>query len=407
MLTLKKLQVTGFKSFGDRAELIFPGAGVVGVVGPNGCGKSNLADAICWVLGEQSAKTLRGQRMEEVIFSGTRDRPATGLAEVSLTLTNPEEYEPAAGPTDEGMRPLIPGGGEWTGGEAEGAAGGEAAPETSAEAPGGGDAGSSIRGEDGVWLRVRPRRKFTARNRRGEIVVTRRLYRSGESEYLLNGRLCRLRDIQEIFLGTGLGPESYAIIEQGRIGQILTSKPHERRAMIEEAAGVTKYKARKKLAEAKLEAARQNLARIQDIFDEVEKQLAALKRQAAKARRHEELRQELESFQRRVLLAKAARLAAEWERLRQELEIHARALEEQQAALAAAESARSGWMAGTARAEAELRRTGEELARLAMEMDRAERQIAFNQQQCEDLARRAARLAEEAAGLAAEREREA
>ncbi len=415
MLKLKKLQVTGFKSFGDRAELVFPGSGVVAVVGPNGCGKSNLADAICWVLGEQSAKTLRGQRMEDVIFSGTRDRPATGMAEVTLTLINPDEFDITPEEAAAEAHPLIPGGEDWDGAgqdaEELAAPGAEdGAPENSlvpfeagAITGSGGDAG---RGEEAVVLRVRPRRKFKPVNRRGEIVVARRLYRSGESEYLMNGRPCRLRDIQDIFLGTGLGPESYAIIEQGRIGQILNSKPHERRGMLEEAAGVTKYKARRKLAEAKLEAARQNLARIHDIFEEVGKQLGSLKRQAAKARRHEELRQELEGMQRRLLAAKAARLATEWERLNAELAARAQTLEERQAAMAAAEQARSQWMEDTGRSETELRAAGEALAQLAMEMDRAERQIAFNQQQCEDLERRAARLREEAAAIKAERERQ-
>ena len=410
MLKLKKLQVTGFKSFGDRAELVFPGSGVVGVVGPNGCGKSNLADAICWVLGEQSAKTLRGQRMEDVIFSGTRDRPATGMAEVTLTLINPEEFDITPEEAAAEARPLIPGGEDWDGaGQQTESGGDEVAAEEglakieAATTSSGGDAG---RGEEGVVLRVRPRRKFKPVNRRGEIVVARRLYRSGESEYLMNGRPCRLRDIQDIFLGTGLGPESYAIIEQGRIGQILNSKPHERRAMLEEAAGVTKYKARRKLAEAKLEAARQNLARIHDIFEEVGKQLASLKRQAAKARRHEELRHELEGMQRRLLAAKAARLAAEWERLNAELTARAETLEQRQAAMAAAEQARSQWMEDTGRSETELREAGEALAQLAMEMDRAERQIVFNQQQCEDLERRAARLREEAAAIQTERERQ-
>ncbi|MGH9533679.1 MAG: chromosome segregation protein SMC [Terriglobales bacterium] len=405
MLKLKKLQIAGFKSFGDRAELVFPGSGVVGVVGPNGCGKSNLADAICWVLGEQSAKTLRGQRMEDVIFSGTRDRAGSGMAEVSLTLINPQEFDitPEAAAAEE--RPLIPGGADWeVESEPAGAGSDATAGSEVEESP---SAGAAETAGDGVVLRVRPRRKSTPHNRRGEIVVTRRLFRSGESEYLMNGRPCRLRDIQEIFLGTGLGPDSYAIIEQGRIGQILGSKPHERRAILEEAAGVTKFKARRKLAEAKLEAARQNLARIQDIFEEVSKQLGALKRQATKARRHEELRQELEAMQRRLLAAKAARLAAEWARLSAELAARTQALEAQQQAMAAAEQARSRWVEETGRSESELRQVGEALAQLAMEMDRAERQIAFNQQQCEDLERRAERLREQAAAITAEREQQA
>src|SRR5208283_2192252 len=149
----------------------------------------------------------------------------------------------------------------------------------------------------------------------GEVVVSRRLYRSGQSEYLINGRVGRLRDIQEMFMGVGLGPDSYAIIEQGRIGQILAAKPLERRAIIEEAAGVTKYKTKKRLAETKLEAAKLNLARVNDIYVEVEKQLASLKRQAAKARRFTELREQMRTRQRVVLASRARALDAEASRL--------------------------------------------------------------------------------------------
>src|SRR5262249_36100728 len=143
---------------------------------------------------------------------------------------------------------------------------------------------------------------------KGEIMVTRRLFRTGESEYLLNGKLCRLRDIQDIFMGTGLGPESYAIIEQGRIGQILSSKPHDRRAIIEEAAGITKFKTKKRLAEARLEQAKLNLARINDIFDEVTRQMNSLKRQASKAERYARLRDEMKAKLRVVLASKFAQM---------------------------------------------------------------------------------------------------
>ncbi len=139
-------------------------------------------------------------------------------------------------------------------------------------------------------------------------MVTRRLFRTGESEYLLNGKLCRLRDIQDIFMGTGLGPESYAIIEQGRIGQILSSKPYDRRAIIEEAAGITKFKTKKRLAEARLEQAKLNLARINDIFDEVTKQMNSLKRQASKAERYGRLRDEMKEKLRVVLASKFAQM---------------------------------------------------------------------------------------------------
>ncbi|HEX3877274.1 MAG TPA: chromosome segregation protein SMC [Bryobacteraceae bacterium] len=248
MLKLKRVELQGFKSFCERTELRFNGDGIAAIVGPNGCGKSNISDAISWVLGEQSAKSLRGARMEDVIFAGTRDRKQLGMAYVTMTLVDPEAHREHAGkvqPVDE----------EKT-------------------------------------------------KRSNEITITRRLYRSGESEYLIDGRAARLRDIQDLFMGTGLGPESYAIIEQGRIGQILSSKPYDRRAVIEEAAGITKFKTKKRLSEAKLESAKQNLSRVYDILEEVTRQVNSLKRQAAKAKRYGELKTELESKLRVVLSGK-------------------------------------------------------------------------------------------------------
>ncbi|MGH9673597.1 MAG: chromosome segregation SMC family protein, partial [Bryobacteraceae bacterium] len=236
MLKLKRVEVHGFKSFCERTELKFHGEGITAVVGPNGCGKSNISDAISWVLGEQSAKSLRGHRMEDVIFAGTRDRKPLGMAQVSMTMVDPAYHDALVNGTN---------------------------------------------GTNGTT----PQRR--------EITITRRLFRSGESEYLIDGKLARLRDIQDLFLGTGLGPESYAIIEQGRIGQILSSRPQDRRSIIEEAAGVSKFKTRRRLAEAKLESARQNLARVFDILEEVGRQANSLKRQASKARRYKELHAQL------------------------------------------------------------------------------------------------------------------
>ena len=253
MLKLKRVEVQGFKSFCERTELRFNGEGIAAIVGPNGCGKSNISDAITWVLGEQSAKSLRGTRMEDVIFAGTRDRKPLGMAYVTMTLVDPEHYYESQG------HHVTP---------------------------------KPVAVQEG-----QPRKN-------GEITITRRLYRSGESEYLIDGRPARLRDIQDIFMGTGLGPESYAIIEQGRIGQILSSKPQDRRAVIEEAAGITKFKTRKRLAEAKLEGAKQNLARVYDILEEVTRQVNSLKRQASKAKRYSELKVELESRLRVVLSGK-------------------------------------------------------------------------------------------------------
>src|SRR5579864_8232679 len=169
------------------------------------------------------------------------------------------------------------------------------------------------------FLKGKRKKKMTDKHalttKPGEVVVSRRLYRSGQSEYLINGRVGRLRDIHEMFMGVGLGPDSYAIIEQGRIGQILATKPMERRAIIEEAAGITMYKTKRRLAEAKLEASKINLSRVNDILVEVEKQLASLKRQASKARRYAELREAMRGLLRIVLASKAGHLDGEAARL--------------------------------------------------------------------------------------------
>ncbi len=296
MYKLKKLELLGFKSFADRSRLEFAD-GVAAIVGPNGCGKSNVSDAITWVLGEQSARMLRGERMADVIFNGTGTRPPTGMAEVSMTLVNPE-YNEAGLPE-----------------EAESTQ----ASEADSEAPAPFEAETSGNGNgngNGNGTGSKPRK---IHHRSGEITVTRRLFRSGESEYLINGDNCRLRDIQDIFMGTGLGPESYAIIEQGRIGQLLSSKPSDRRLILEEAAGVSKFKTRKRLAEAKLESSRQNLSRIADILEEVTKQVNSLKRQASKARRYRELHEELRGRLKTVMTSRLKALEAEFQRLRLDL----------------------------------------------------------------------------------------
>lgn len=404
MLKLKKLQILGFKSFCDRAELQFPGSGVVGIVGPNGCGKSNLADAISWVLGEQSAKSLRGGRMEDVIFAGTRERAATGMAEVSLTLVDPAEYDLGVaenGAPEPEPEVITPGWGEETGAETALEVEAEEEEETavSEAAPAG-----------GVVLTIRKRRKFHAHNRRGEVVVTRRLYRDGQSEYLMNGRPCRLRDIQELFMGTGLGPESYAIIEQGRIGQILSSKPYDRRAMIEEAAGVSKYKAKRRQAEARLEAAKLNLSRINDIFEEVTRQVASLKRQAAKAERYRQYKTELDTQQRQWMRRRAAaqvEAATALERERAELQA---AVTAARLAVEDLEGGRTAALARAAALEQQVRAQGEEAARLRLERDHTAQQAVFARQQAAELEQRgvdnraaAAQAREQSGGLAGER----
>jgi chromosome segregation protein len=271
----------------------FHGAGIAAVVGPNGCGKSNLSDAISWVLGEQSAKTLRGSRMEDVIFAGTRDRKPLGLAQVTMTLVDPNHREHDASHSQASDHTHAANG--HTNGHTNGVNG-----HTNGHA-----------GTNGNGLKPGSH----------EVTITRRLYRSGDSEYLIDGKLARLRDIQDLFMGTGLGPESYAIIEQGRIGQLLSSKPADRRAVIEEAAGVSKFKTKRRLAEAKLESAKQNLSRVFDILEEVGRQATSLKRQAAKARRYQELHVEMVAALRTALVGKYQMLEREAAKIAIELNL--------------------------------------------------------------------------------------
>jgi chromosome segregation protein len=230
---------------------------------------------------------------------------------------------------------------------------------------------------------------------KGEIVVTRRLFRTGESEYLLNGKLCRLRDIQDIFMGTGLGPESYAIIEQGRIGQILSSKPHDRRAIIEEAAGITKFKTKKRLAEARLEQSRLNLARINDIFDEVTRQMNSLKRQAAKAERYARLRDEMREKLRVVLASKFAQMSSEEESLRGALTAIAEEIQQRSENVTAREIEHSERTQRGYTIENEITRNSQAINAIALERERAAGRRAANQERCAELeARSAAAVAE-------------
>ena len=270
MLKLDRLELSGFKSFVDPVELRFAG-GVTGIVGPNGCGKSNLADAITWVLGEQSAKSLRGETMEDVIFNGSEKRKPLGMGEVTLAFL----AEPGFAGSDD-----------------------------------------------------------------GRVTISRRVFRSGESQYRINGKVVRLKEIKDLLMDTGLGIRAYSVIEQGKIGLILSGKPQERRKLIEEAAGITRYKARKKVAEVKLEEASANLLRLDDIVAEVERNLRSLKRQAGAARRYQERKGELDGLQRTVLLGRWARLATE--------------LSERRIALGEAQSAETDLAAGVHRQEAEL-----------------------------------------------------
>jgi len=426
LLKLKKLQILGFKSFCDRTELKFHGEGIAAIVGPNGCGKSNISDAISWVLGEQSARLLRGVRMEDVIFAGTRERKPTGMAEVSLTLIDPQIYEgPISGATEIDIRDEMPED-DWdeasvrtTAAEATDAAIAEVQPgqldETEGEPEPTAEEGSNAETSTApaeatpaqqtpddaptngnqVVLKIRRRKFKSMQSAKGEIVVTRRLFRTGESEYLLNGRLCRLRDIQDIFMGTGLGPESYAIIEQGRIGQILSSKPHDRRAIIEEAAGITKFKTKKRLAEARLEQSRINLARINDIFDEVTRQMNSLKRQASKAERYARLRDEMKAKLRIVLASKFAQMTLDEASLNSSMDAATEEIRIQSETVNAKELEHSERTHRGYAIETEIAQNRQALNAIALETDRAVSRRATNEERCAELdARSAAAYAE-------------
>src|SRR5580698_2861939 len=230
---LKNLTVFGFKSFADKTGLNFQ-PGVTAIVGPNGCGKSNVSDAIRWVLGEQSAKALRGGEMADVIFNGTDGRKPMGMGEVSLTLG----------------------------------------------------------GVDGENLRA-----ASVEVAYDEVTLTRRIFRDGNSEYFLNKTACRLKDIQQLFMGTGIGRTSYSILAQGHITQILSSKPEDRRMIFEEAAGITKFKSQKKESLRKLEYTDQNLLRVADTIKEVKRQIGSLQRQAGKAKRYKQISLELQHLE--------------------------------------------------------------------------------------------------------------
>src|SRR6478672_10689616 len=285
-MRLERLEIAGFKSFSDRSELAFD-RGVTAIVGPNGCGKSNVADAITWVLGEQSARSLRGEKMEDVIFSGSDVRKPTATAEVRLRLSGVTNL-----PSQEA--------------------------EARANGNGNGNGHGTAEGGQGAeGLIDEPVEHFRPTGRDVELI--RRLYRSGESEYLIDGEQCRLKDIHELLMDTGLGAKAYAIIEQGKIGMILSSRPTDRRQLIEEAAGITKYKSRRRAAELKLEAAQLNLTRIDDIVFEVEKQRGTLKRQAARARRYKRLREELRRWEQVQFARKHDALSEQIERTEAQL----------------------------------------------------------------------------------------
>jgi chromosome segregation protein len=411
LLRLRKVEITGFKSFCERTVVTFSGTGTTCIVGPNGCGKSNVVDAISWVLGEQSHKSLRAERMADCIFNGTTKRPPMGLAEVTITMEDPELAEAArfVMQNAEGVEENKEFTTEGTENIEKKADVDCASADSEADEISSADAASQDgEVEDGSGSEfIKGRRKKKSEKpeiltKPGEVVVSRRLYRSGQSEYLINGRVGRLRDIQEMFMGVGLGPDSYAIIEQGRIGMILSTKPMERRAIIEEAAGVTKYKTKKRLAEAKLESSKVNLARVNDIVVEVEKQLGSLKRQAAKARRYGEIREQMRAIVRQMLAGKARELEGEAERIASRLAELSAAETQRAQAIQREEGEQDRLNQRIYELDTEIRENQNQANLTALEADRAENHIVFNRQRQEELTARRGQISAEAQALSAQ-----
>ncbi len=339
-MRIKSLELVGFKSFPQRTVLDVP-RGVTGVVGPNGCGKSNLVDAIRWVLGEQSPKHLRGDVMEAVVFNGNERVAPLGMAEVSLTFENDS--------------PL---------------------PELS---------------DLDVEISTIPAH---FRNL-SELTVTRRYFRSGESEYAINRIPCRLKDITELFLGTGIGSKAYAIIEQGRVEQLINAKPEDRRLFIEEAAGTTLYRSRKLAAERKMERARENLTRVNDVLREIDRQIQYLQRQAKKAETYRQLTEQVRELELRLTSSQWRGL--QWQLWEQDEEL-ARLTEAEQAVRAeldACERAQEEAAAAVTVAERQQMTVRESLAVLEAERERVRERIAMQLQERDERERRRARLTDE------------
>jgi chromosome segregation protein len=394
-MRLQRLEIAGFKSFPDRSELTFD-TGVTAIVGPNGCGKSNVVDALTWVLGEQSAKSLRGDRMEDVIFGGSDGRKPTAAAEVRLKLAGVAARVPGAAPRSR-RTTLGQSNGDGNGNGNNGGAHAYAAVEPAE----GGTATGVLEPvpveSSGVDIEETP---LIVR----DVELMRRLYRSGESEYLIDGETCRLRDVQDLLMDAGLGVKAYAVIEQGKIGQILSARPTDRRQLIEEAAGVTKYKSRRRAAELKLEAAQQNLTRVDDIIYEVEKQRGTLKRQAAKARRYKRLRDELRRWEKVQFAQRYRRLGEAIESTRGKL-ADARAREGAAAAhLAEVEATVERLRLDLTDADSQATASREAAHARELEIGRLQQQIALDRQQIETLASTATEIGAEVAALVARRE---
>lgn len=319
MLRLDQLEVTGFKSFADKSSIRFE-EGISGIVGPNGCGKSNLADAIGWVLGSGTALSLRGEKMDDVIFNGTRKRRPSGVVEATLAFSRADN-EPI----------------------------------------------------------VLKETEFSSE----VLEISRKLYRSGESVYSVNQRRCRLKDIHSVLEEAGLGFASYALIAQGKIGWFLRAKPVERRSVIEETARITGYKNRRRSAELKLELAQQNLLRVNDIIGEIERRLRSLKRQAAKARSYQKIKEEFRQVQRQKFVMEAHQLKVRLEVLERELEQLKISEDDVSTGLAQGEKAHHETLETREQLETELARLRQSLSETRLEMDRTENSIRYHREQIE------------------------
>ncbi len=404
MFKLQRLEITGFKSFADYTEIAFTGNGITAVVGPNGCGKSNVSDCISWVLGEQRAKSLRGSEMKDVIFQGSRNRKPSGMAEVVLHLVRDED---ATDPDDEELVDI-----DEALSEIDEKAVDVSAFETTANAESTEAVATletdiitngfhDIQEDSEVEVvkvaqvgsvqtlerPVKTKRHWRPRSialdfAPGEAVsVARRLYLSGESEYLLNGKHCRLRDIHDLFAGTGLSGAHYAIVEQGRIGQVLSAKPSDRRNLIEEAAGISKFRTRQRAAEARLESAKLNLSRISDIVSEIDKQANSLRRQAGKTRRFIALQEEYRVRLRELFAAEGKHYTTLIGELDLELEKAQAAEKEFVSQVEARETAFREATENARRAEEALAEVRREHAKNALECDRADREHRYQSEQ--------------------------
>ena len=326
---LKKIEFQGFKSFVDPTTLAFE-PGISAIIGPNGCGKSNVSDAIRWVLGEQSAKALRGSKMVDVIFNGTDNRKPSGMAEVSLTISNEDRVLPV---------------------------------------------------------------DFA------EVTVTRRSFRSGETEYLINRSPARLKDIYALFADTGIGTEGYSLLEQGKMDLILSSKPMERRSVFEEAAGITRYKTQRDEALRKLDATDQNLLRVNDIVTEVKRQISSLERQAKKAEKYQVLKSELDKLASRLLIKQVLDGRKEWRALDEALAKSKDALDALDANMKAQDASAAHLRVELVKDEDALSQANQALYALESQAAQVDRQQELNRQQVANLDERASRASVDAAEL--------